>query len=351
MKKTWTIMFVLIAVFAASCCPDYSWGMYPPSLFITEYDVTYNYTDTYSTTITVEKNEEITIPDNTFTQTGAIFGWWEDQKGNQYNPGDVIKIKSDMVFTSEWIKDKAPVTVGDTEYSSVADAVTKADDGASIVIPDNTTTDGLKFPDGKYGTDGIDFDLNGNSMYIVSTVGSSGTETNGMQLLKGNKVSFKDGVITSDSETCKILLQNYADLTLSNVTLAPGPKTQELLGINNGIVILSNGTTLLPITEVASSSFITDIYYWPDNGYTGEVGLIIETPDVEINGTLLISRDKTDYAEKNFEENIIVIVPDSYVNTIENIIDFQIPGYSYDWEDCEREGYKEGYKQMIFIAE
>ena len=49
-------------------------------------------------------------------------------------------------------------------------------------------------------------------MTFDGTVGSSGTETNGFQLLKGSTVAFKNGTINAGK--AKIVIQNYADLTL-----------------------------------------------------------------------------------------------------------------------------------------
>ncbi len=54
-------------------------------------------------------------------------------------------------------------------------------------------------------------------MTFDGTVGSSGTETNGFQLLKGSTVAFKNGTINAGK--AKIVIQNYADLTLEDVTL------------------------------------------------------------------------------------------------------------------------------------
>ena len=50
-------------------------------------------------------------------------------------------------------------------------------------------------------------------------VGSTNTQTLGFQFLKGSTVSIKGGVITSSA--AKMLINNYANLTLNGVTLSP----------------------------------------------------------------------------------------------------------------------------------
>lgn len=52
------------------------------------------------------------------------------------------------------------------------------------------------------------------------TVGSSGTETNGFQLLKDSNITFQNGSIGLSKEVrCAYLLQNYANLTLDDMQI------------------------------------------------------------------------------------------------------------------------------------
>ena len=76
--------------------------------------------------------------------------------------------------------------------------------------------DGVKVQAGQ----NIVFNLNGHSYTIDgTTVGSAGTETNAFQLLKDSTVTFKNGSLLQGANGCKILLQNYSDLRLENVTI------------------------------------------------------------------------------------------------------------------------------------
>ena len=349
------IVLCLAAVLAAASCTqyDYSW-LYGALEEENKYcEVTIIFNDDNVQTLKVEKGTEFSMPFNGYAESGKRFGWWEDQYGNTYQIGDTVVLDRDYVFSPVWIKENSTVTSGNKTFLSVADAVQKADDGDEIVIPENTSTDGLKFPDSKYNDKGISFDLGGHSLLLASTVGSAGTETNGMQLLKGNNVVFKDGVLATDSSSCEILLQNYSNLTLDNVDVKAGPVVWELLSMNNGITTLKNGTRLFPITNGhADNDIVADVYYWPKNGY-GEVGLVIETSDVEIGGSLWVNHDGTETGKTNFAEKIIIIVPNSYVSTIEKIlyIDPAISSsYDHKWVPCERQGYDKGsYSQLKFV--
>lgn len=92
------------------------------------------------------------------------------------------------------------------------DAVTTATP-TTITLRKNAAGNGVVVPSGC----NITFDLNSKTYTIDSTVGSTGTETNGFQLLRDSTITFKNGSITSTK--AKILIQNYSNLTLDEVTL------------------------------------------------------------------------------------------------------------------------------------
>lgn len=76
------------------------------------------------------------------------------------------------------------------------------------------------------------------------TVGSTGTETNAFQLMMGSNLTFRHGVITTESASGKILIQNYSNLKLEGVTLKGGPHTAYTLSNNNGNVTIGAGTNI-----------------------------------------------------------------------------------------------------------
>lgn len=107
--------------------------------------------------------------------------------------------------------------IGDQEYTSLAEAVAAVPtDGTqtTITLLADTAGSGVKVVSGQ----NIIFELGGHAYTVTDPlVGSSGTETNGFQLLKGSTVAFKNGTINAGK--AKIVIQNYADLTLEDVTL------------------------------------------------------------------------------------------------------------------------------------
>ena len=136
--------------------------------------------------------------------------------------------------------------IGTTGYATLADAFAAAVDDDTITVLANSAGNGIKVtPAGKFATNGLTVDFAGHTYTVDGeTVGSTGTETNGFQLLKNNKVTFKNGTITSAK--AKILVQNYSDLTLEGMTLTlnnPDYTEAYTLSNNNGNIVI-DGTTI-----------------------------------------------------------------------------------------------------------
>ncbi|WP_207752185.1 hypothetical protein [Ruminococcus difficilis] len=135
--------------------------------------------------------------------------------------------------------------IGNTKYETLADAFAAAQDGNTITLLADCAGNGIKVtPAGKFAN-GLTVDFAGHTYTVDGeTVGSTGTETNGFQLLKNNKVTFKNGTITSAK--AKILVQNYSDLTLEGMTLTlnnPNYTQGYTLSNNNGNIVI-DGTTI-----------------------------------------------------------------------------------------------------------
>lgn len=192
-----------------------------------------------------------------------------------------------MAPTVAFAADDNPVKIGDKEYASMEEAVAAVPtDGTetTIVLQKDYDGNGVVVEGGR----NIVFDLGGNTWTIDGTVGSTGTETNGMQLLKGSTVTIKNGTITS--EKAIILIQKYCDLTLENVVL-DGSKlagsSKYTLSNNNGKTIIRSGTKVI----AAEGGVAFDVYYWPDNGYDS-VSVTVHEGAV-IDGTIEYADDGT----------------------------------------------------------
>lgn len=180
--------------------------------------------------------------------------------------------------------------IGDQEYTSLAEAVAEVPaDGTptTITLLADTTGDGVVVEKGK----NIIFDLGGNAYTVDGTVGSSGTETNGFQLLKGSTVAFKNGTINAGK--AKIVIQNYADLTLEDVTLDARGSTQcQYVSSNNCGTVNITGSTSIYAAE-GQAAF--DVYYWPKGGYAEGVTVNVNTTGT-IDGRIEYTNDGSDLA-------------------------------------------------------
>ena len=68
----------------------------------------------------------------------------------------------------------------------------------------------------------ITIDFAGFTYFLTEGVGSTGTKSNGFQILKGNTVTLKNGTLSvaaSAADKFYILIQNYADLTVTDMIL------------------------------------------------------------------------------------------------------------------------------------
>ena len=209
--------------------------------------------------------------------------------------------------------DNDAAKIGDKTYETLAGAVASVTDGTAttITLLRDASGDGIIIASGR----NITIDLN-NHTYTVSgkTVGSSGTETNGFQLLRGANVTIKDGKITSDK--AKILIQNYCNLTLHNVELdgrnlvGSVPYT---LSLNCGKIQITGNTSILAKT----GGVAFDLYYWPKGGYSEGVQVTVNTTGT-ISGPIELAEDGTEGAAGAADQNSLTIQNVRLEGTISN---------------------------------
>lgn len=175
--------------------------------------------------------------------------------------------------------------IDNTGYGSIADAVAEVQDGQTIYLVRDYEGDGVAVPEGKNFT----LDFGGHTYTIDGTVGSQGTETSGMQLLKGSTLKFVNGNIVSTK--AKLLIQNYANLTLEDMTLDLSGATQTsmnyVISNNCGNVQILGNTSL---KSRANDGVAFDVYYWPDGGYPEGVNVVVNTTGT-ITGKIEIDHD------------------------------------------------------------
>ena len=188
---------------------------------------------------------------------------------------------------------------GYATLQAAVDAVT-TDEETTVTLLCGASGNGVQVPSGR----NIIFDLGGFTYTIAGdTVGSSGTETNGFQLLRDSNITFKNGTITSTK--AKILIQNYSNLTLDGVKLdganlvGSAPYT---LSNNFGDTVIKDSTII-----AKEGGFAFDLYYWPKNGYGDGLSVTVEGNSV-ITGKIGYGGDNTtestnvaEYASLNIE--------------------------------------------------
>ena len=221
------------------------------------------------------------------------------------------------VFSLSGCKPKEPIMIGDEAFETLQQAVDSADVTATtIYINSDITGAGVVIGDSTGKEQDITIDLQGHTYTVdENTVGSAGTQTNGFQLLKGAKVTFKNGKITSTK--AKILIQNYCDLTLDNIVL----DTTDCTG-NFGQYALSNncGNTIIKgNTKIYARDGYTafDLYYWPPR-YAEGVSVTFKNFTGEVKGkveydTSSTASDWTEYATLNVDEKSTGLFDISFV--------------------------------------
>lgn len=202
-----------------------------------------------------------------------------------------------LAMSSTALADGEVCEMNGTKYPTLAEAVAAVPTNGTqttITLLKDTTGNGVIVPSGK----NIIFDLGWNVYTVDGTVGSSGTETNGFQLLKGSTVTFQNGTIKGGT-AAKTLIQNYANLTLKDVTLDAQGSTQcQYVCSNNcGTVDITGDTNIY----AAAGQAAFDVYYWPSGGYAEGVTVNVNTTGT-IDGRIEYGSDGTDAGKANVAE-------------------------------------------------
>lgn len=168
------------------------------------------------------------------------------------------------------------------------DAVTDAEAGATITLGQDIEQGLGAVFDNKDVT--VDFAGHRYTAYAGS-VGSTGTESQLFQLLKGSTVTLKNGTLdvaspTDKSGKFKMVLQNYCNLTLENMVV-DGSNLQDSVSYtmsnNHGNVVIKDSTII-----AKEGGFAFDVYYW--SKYY-EDGVSVTVTDSIIDGRIEVTVD------------------------------------------------------------
>ena len=188
--------------------------------------------------------------------------------------------------------------IGDKEYPTLAAAVAAvADNTPTTITLLRNVTDGAGII--VEPNKNITFDFDGFAYYFVSTVGSSGTETNCFQLQKGSSITMRDGTIIANCSSAKIVFQNYSNLILENMQVDANVgdnSVQYVVSCNYGTTTITGNTN---ITAKPGQKAL-DVYYWPGNGYVNGVSVTFdEDMTGTVTGTITYGSDQTEDGKAN----------------------------------------------------
>lgn len=211
----------------------------------------------------------------------SIYASYDDVTGKT-----TVTVVTKQGFSSYFLTIPGVAKIGNDYYSTLAEAFDVAMTSKNPVEIDvlaNSGGDGIAVASGSV----ITVDFNGYTYELKNPmVGSTGTETNAFQLLKGSKVTFNDGILKSS--VAKILIQNYCDLTLDNMVLDGSEVGDYTLSNNNGNTLIKNTKIIAKEGAVA-----LDVYGGWDHYPIG--------PSVKICGSSIIDGvieiDKDEYTE------------------------------------------------------
>ena len=162
-----------------------------------------------------------------------------------------VRIMNGSKITREQIEGRAVAEVNGAKYATLKEAVAAAKDGETVTLLANCSGDGIKVAANKYPT-GITIDFAGYSYTVGGKlVGSTGTASNGFQLLAGNTITMKNGFIYGDASVAgddktewsgapAMMIQNYSNLTLDNMTVSGGKQTVYTISNNNGNTVIKD---------------------------------------------------------------------------------------------------------------
>ena len=201
--------------------------------------------------------------------------------------------------------------IDDTYYATLADAYAALPRNVDV-DSEPTTVTLLKDAEGKaIGTDSdkgmnyvIDF---GGHTYTVGkpAVGSTGTETQGLRVLKGCKAVFKNGTLkAANYHDMKMPVHTYGDVTFENFTVDASEDSyaQVAYEVDNGSLKMLGNSSILAYPGK------TGLYvaFWPRGGYVDGTTVTVDTTG-KITGKLVYEwDDKADVNEQQKENKAVL---------------------------------------------
>ena len=142
--------------------------------------------------------------------------------------------------------EKIVAKIGEEGFTSIKEAVDSIKDTkpTTITVVKDSVGEGIIIEDGK----NITFDFGGHTYTVNGNyAGSTGTKSQAFQLIKGCTIVMKNGTLKIAGDGAKMIIQNYCDLTLTDMTVDSSENSNVLyaLSSNNGKVLINGKTSIL----------------------------------------------------------------------------------------------------------
>ena len=170
--------------------------------------------------------------------------------------GVAIKRNGVKKFVDDSVKPNKVATVDGVAYATIKDAIDNVAEGGTITLLANVQDESIFVAKGEKN---FTFDLDGHTFTAsYPLAGSTGTQNQALHLEAGNTITIKNGTIKAIDgvEKLKFIIQNYANLTLEDVTIDAGnlnypDQVCYALSNNCGNVLLTGNTSIINVPEGA----------------------------------------------------------------------------------------------------
>lgn len=174
-------------------------------------------------------------------------------------PVDALEWKTTKPLTLKTTEEVAQLSNANgvvVKFATLQEAIAEAKDGDTVKLLKSCNGNGIQIKTANFSDKGLVVDFGGCTYTVGGVlVGSSGTGTNAFQLLKDNKITFQNGTIAGVTEGTKpaedtpnwhgapaIVIQNYCNLTLKDMTVSGGDETVYTMSNNHGNVVIEDST-------------------------------------------------------------------------------------------------------------
>jgi len=268
---------------------------------------------------TTNKDLSVTISNGTFK---GVYALYEEDKQDE-NVDDISISVTGGTFNGSVFTENCPTAIIGGTFSDPS-ACYYLGTGAEVAI--NMVADytgaGFKTTSGQE----VAMTIAEGKTYTVTAplVGSTGTQNLGFQFLQGSTVTISGGTITSLD--AKMLINNYSNLTLEGVKLAPSiPNTMNgqtyyVLSNNCGIVNIEEGTTITAPTSSDASNCPT-VYAFDVCKYASYPNVTVNVKGGAINGDVEYTGTEGDKQKLVISGGTIsgdLVVADVYQNAASN---------------------------------